>query len=62
MAFQFADRLHAAGEQRMWDLFNTLSEKDQRRFAAFEARQRAHAGDPDDEEIIFTDLSPAQAF
>jgi hypothetical protein len=124
MAFQFENRLDAAGEQQMRDLFDTLSEKDQRRFAAFEARQRGHggiqyvaevlgysrrtiergieeledlpndpaagrirrpgagrphkitpdseveqniksvletrtAGDPDDEEIIFTDLSPA---
>lgn len=125
MAFQFANRLDAAGEQQMRDLFETLSEKDQRRFAAFEARQRGHggmqyvadvlgcsrrtiergiaeledlpndpaagrirrpgagrpqtiapdseveqnlesvletrtAGDPDDEKIVFTDMSPAQ--
>lgn len=44
MAFQFANRLDAAGEQRMRYLFDTLSEKDQRRFAAFEARQLGHGG------------------
>ena len=44
MAFQFANRLEVAGEQTMRDLFGTLSEKDQRRFAAFEAQQRGHGG------------------
>jgi hypothetical protein len=44
MPFEFADRLDAAGEQQMRDFFVTLSEKDQRRFAAFEARQRGHGG------------------
>lgn len=44
MAFQFSDRLDAADEQRMRDFFNTLSEKNQRRFAAFEAQQRGHGG------------------
>jgi hypothetical protein len=44
MAFQFTNRLDAAVEQQMRDLFETLSEKDQRRFAAFEARQRGHGG------------------
>lgn len=44
MAFEFANRLDAAGEQQMRDLFGTLSERDQRRFAAFEAGQRGHGG------------------
>jgi hypothetical protein len=44
MAFQFAKRLAAAAEQKMRELFGTLSEKDQRRFAAFEAQQRGHGG------------------
>ncbi len=37
MAFQFDSRLDAVTEQNMRNLFATLSEKDQRRFAAFEA-------------------------
>jgi hypothetical protein len=44
MPFQFTNGLDAAGEQQMRDLFDTLSEKDQRRFAAFEAQQRGHGG------------------
>jgi len=39
MAFQFDNRLDAATEQNMQDFFATLSEKDQRRFAALEAKQ-----------------------
>jgi hypothetical protein len=44
MAFQFSARLDAATEQNLRDFFTTLSEKDQRRFAAVEARQFGHGG------------------
>lgn len=44
MAFQFEDRLDAVSEQNMRQLCDTLSEKDRRRFAAFEAQQRGHGG------------------
>jgi hypothetical protein len=44
MAFQFANRLDAVTEQNMRGFFATLSEKDQRRFAALEARQLGHGG------------------
>lgn len=44
MAFQFNNRLDAATEQNMQDFFTTLSEKDQRRFAALEARQLGYGG------------------
>lgn len=44
MAFQLDNRLDAATEQTMRDFYATLSEKDQRRFAAFEAQQRGHGG------------------
>ena len=44
MAFQFANRCDAATEQNMRDFFATLSEKDQRRFAALEARQLGYGG------------------
>jgi hypothetical protein len=44
MAFQFENGLGAATEQKMRDFFVTLSEKDQRRFAAFEAQQLGHGG------------------
>lgn len=44
MAFQFDSRLDAVTEQNMRNLFATLSEKDQRRFAAFEARRLGHGG------------------
>lgn len=44
MAFQFENRLDAVTEQQMRDFFATLSEKDQRRFAALEARQLGHGG------------------
>ncbi len=44
MAFQFDNRLDAATEQNMRDFFATLSEKDQRRLAALEARQLGYGG------------------
>ena len=44
MAFAFENRLDAVTEQNMRNLFDTLSEKDQRRFAAFQARQLGHGG------------------
>jgi len=44
MAFQFDNRMDAVLEQSMRDFFDTLSEKDQRRFAAFQARQLGHGG------------------
>ena len=44
MAFVFDNRLDAATEQNMRDFFGTLSEKDQRRFAALEARQLGYGG------------------
>jgi hypothetical protein len=44
MAIQFLGRLDAATEKNVRDFFATLSEKDQRRFAAIEARQFGHGG------------------
>ncbi len=44
MAFDFKNGLDAATEQNMRDLYATLSEKDQRRFAAFEAHRLGHGG------------------
>ncbi len=44
MAFQFDNRFDAATEKNMRDFFATLSEKDQRRFAALEARQLGYGG------------------
>ena len=44
MAFQFDNGLDTATEQNMRDFFATLSEKDQRRFAAIEARQLGYGG------------------
>jgi hypothetical protein len=44
MAFQFDNRLDGATEQTMRDFFATLSEKEQRRLAAFQARQLGHGG------------------
>ena len=44
MAFVFDNRLDAATEQNMRDFFVTLSEKDQRRFAALEAKQLGYGG------------------
>ncbi len=42
MAFDDRNRLDAATEQNMRNFYSTLSEKDQRRFAAIEARQLGH--------------------
>ncbi len=44
MAFDDRNRLDAATKQNMRDFYTTLSEKDQRRFAAIEARQFGHGG------------------
>lgn len=44
MAFAFDNRLDAATEQTIRDFFATLSEKEQRRFAAVEARQLGYGG------------------
>ena len=44
MAFEFDNGLDAATEQNMRDFFATLSEKDQRRFAALEAKQLGYGG------------------
>ena len=44
MAFVFDNRLDGATEQNMRDFFVTLSEKDQRRFAAIEAKQLGYGG------------------
>ena len=44
MAFQFDNRFDAAIEQNIRDFFATLSEKNQRRFAALEAKQLGYGG------------------
>ena len=44
MAFQFDNQLDAATERNMRDFVATLSEKDQRRFAALQARQLGFGG------------------
>ena len=44
MAFQFDNQFDAATERSMQDFFATLSEKDQRRFAALEAKQLGYGG------------------
>jgi hypothetical protein len=44
MAFEFDNCLDAATEQNMRDFFETLSEKDRRRFAAIEAKQLGYGG------------------
>ncbi len=44
MAFAFDNRWDAATEQKMRNFFDTLTEKDQRRFAALEASQLGHGG------------------
>lgn len=44
MAFEFDNRFEAATEQNMRDFFATLSERDQRRFAALEAKQLGYGG------------------
>ena len=42
MAFEFSNRLDAPVEQNMQNLYETLSEKDRRRFAALQAQQLGH--------------------
>lgn len=42
MTFEFSNRLDPAVEQTMRNLYKTLSEKDRRRFAAFQAQQLGH--------------------
>jgi len=42
MPSTFAERLDAQMEQTMRHVFESLSEKDRRRFAAFEARRMGH--------------------
>ena len=44
MAFVFDKRFDAATEKNIQDFFATLSEKDQRRFAALQARQLGFGG------------------
>lgn len=44
MAITVADRLDADNEQRMREFAATLTEKDRRRFAAFEAKQQGYGG------------------
>lgn len=42
MTFEFSNCLDPAVEQTMRNLYSTLSEKDRRRFAAFQAQQLGH--------------------
>lgn len=44
MAITVTNKLDADDEKRMRDFAATLSEKDRRRFAAFEAKQRGYGG------------------
>jgi len=44
MAIQIPRELDSANEKRMREFAATLTEKDRRRFAAFEAKQRGHGG------------------
>lgn len=44
MAFTFQNQLDEATERRSKAYFDTLSEKDQRRFAALEAQRLGHGG------------------
>jgi hypothetical protein len=44
MAFVFQDRYGPDVEERIQAFFGTLSEKDQRRYAAVEARRLGHGG------------------
>ena len=44
MAFSFRRQAEPLVEQRMRGFYATLSEKDQRRFAALEARRLGHGG------------------
>ena len=42
MTFEFSNRLDPTVEQTMRNLYKTLSEKDRRRFAAFQSQQLGH--------------------
>ena len=44
MAITVANKLDAENERRMREFSATLSEKDRRRFAAFEAKQQGYGG------------------
>jgi hypothetical protein len=44
MAITVANRLDADNEQRMREFAASLTEKDRRRFAAFEAKQQGYGG------------------
>lgn len=44
MAFAFQNQIDEAAERRSQAYFATLSEKDQRRFAALEAQRPGHGG------------------
>lgn len=44
MAVTVTNKLDAENEKRMRDFAATLSEKDRRRFAAFEAKQQGYGG------------------
>ena len=44
MAITVANKLDADNEKRMRDFAATLTEKDRRRFAAFEAKQQGYGG------------------
>ena len=46
MAFVFRNQLDEVSSQRMVDFYNTLSEKDGRRFAALEAQRLGRGGVP----------------
>lgn len=44
MAFVFRNQFDEATARQIFDLYNTLSEKDRRRFAAFEAQRLGRGG------------------
>ncbi len=46
MAFVFSNQLDEVSVRRMVDFYNTLSEKDARRFAALEAQRLGRGGVP----------------
>jgi hypothetical protein len=46
MAFVFCSQLDEVSARRMVDFYNTLSEKDARRFAALEAQRMGRGGVP----------------
>ena len=46
MAFVFRNQLDEVSARRMVDFYNTLSEKDARRFAALEAQRLGRGGTP----------------